>query len=246
MRSPLRFDTRRKSAPDFSALVIGPLVPDFDMGYNRALAHALQAAGFSTEVLGFYVTTPPGLRNRLLIDVAGLAGYDALYKAYVREFNSRVRAVYAAMRPALVVVIRGSKLGVETLDAMRASVRVSWFHDAVTRSDIDAEQIRCFDGIYAQSRLGCNPRVFEILGAGGAQLVDRLPFVAEQVGQGVLSYSDRGELAQHIGEACRGDSLRQLIAKRGHELVMDAHTFGHRVQAILDRHGLPVRRVLRA
>jgi spore maturation protein CgeB len=343
------------------ALVIGPLVPDFDMGYNLAVARALEGFGYLTETLGFYVTTPPGWRNRLTIDLPALAGVRHLYDAYVASFNRQVLASYAAFQPDLVLVIRGSKLTPETLHAMRASVRVVWFHDAVARSQIDAERLGCFDNVYvfeaddvdavrsqfgmaahflplafdpqvyrplpevaqdldlafigtyyperralfewlagrfpklimrfygrhvryrepatwrawaryqwqgqggtfvnsslqpreinqtyararlclnahhAQSRLGCNPRVFEILGAGATQLVDELPFVQSQVGEGVLSYRDRDQLAAVIASALGDPVARARVARRGRELVLDSHTFAHRVRHILDHHGL--------
>lgn len=345
-----------------TALVIGPLVPDFDMGYNRAATRALEQFGYRTETLGFYVTTPPGLRNRLLIDAPKLAGVDHFLRAHVAEFNRRVRETYARLRPDLVLVIRGSKLELETLEWMKDSVRVLWFHDALMRSEMDAERLRCFDRVFVfekadvdvareqfdlsaeflplaydpevyrplpdvardldlvfvgtyyparralfewlverfpklqmrfygrhvryrepatwkawwryqragqggvfvnrsldpvqinqayararlclnlhhgQSRLGCNPRVFEIFGAGATQLVDELPYVQDQVGEGVLSYRNREELAERIMLALGDAKLRQDLAERGRALVGEAHTFAHRIGRILASTGLP-------
>ena len=127
------------------ALVIGPAIPDFDPGYNNSIARALVQCGFETEVLEFFVTTPPGVMNRIRIDAAMLLGYRKYYDKYVAWFNSRVLASYQTHRPDLVFVVRGNKLSAETVDAMSSAIRVLWCQDVVRRCDIAVEQLRAYD-----------------------------------------------------------------------------------------------------
>src|ERR1019366_10294511 len=113
------------------ALVIGPAIPDFDPGYNNSIARALSQCGFETEIVEFFVTTPPGVGNRIRIDAAMLLDYRKYYDEYVSLFNAQVLTSYQTHRPDLVFVVRGNKLSAATLDAMSSAVRVLWCQDVV-------------------------------------------------------------------------------------------------------------------
>jgi spore maturation protein CgeB len=343
------------------ALVIGPVVADYDIGYNQSVARALGSFGYKTRVAEFYVTTPPGLVNRIRIDAAMALGRDGNYQAYVADFNRKVLDLYDAFQPDLVFVIRGSKLASSSLQAMSAARRVIWFHDSAKRSDIRPEQLRQYDRIYvfeaedvswlaethgleaaflpmafdpavyrplpeekkdidlffvgkyyperrstlerlaadfpdrrlcfygryvryrepatwvqflgygvsgrgrtfinkslnpteinrmyarariclnmhhAQSRHGCNPRVYEIMGAGGFQLVDELPFIRETLGDILVRYADYEELRDAITRYLDDDDLRQKIADDSRRLAISEHSFSSRVGVVLQDLGI--------
>lgn len=127
------------------ALVIGPTLADFDLGYNKSIARALEHYGIETRIAEFFFTHPSGLVNRIRIDGAMLFNYRKYYDKYVTAFNRQVLNIYHASRPDLVFVIRGSKLSSESLVAMKSAVKVLWCHDVIRRTGITAEQLRQYD-----------------------------------------------------------------------------------------------------
>ncbi|MEW5769567.1 MAG: glycosyltransferase [Pseudomonadota bacterium] len=338
------------------ALVIGPIVADYDIGYNDSVARALNGHGFETRKVEFYVTTPPGLANRILIDAAMLVGHRRHYDAYVADFNRRVLDQYKAFRPDLVFVIRGSKLSAETLDAMGSARKVIWFHDSARRSDISPEQLRLYDRVYvfeagdipwlreqlgiessflpmgfdpdvyrpmpevekdidvffvgkyyperretlerlardfadrklrfygryvryrepktwgqhlryklsgqggvfinrslnpgeinrmyarakiclnmhhAQSSHGCNPRVYEIMGAGAFQLVDDLPYLRDTLGDVLDRYADYGQLRDAIAHFLFDDAARERATDTSRRAALTDHSFARRLGVVL-------------
>jgi spore maturation protein CgeB len=121
-----------------------------------------------------------------------------------------------------------------------ASYVVSYGATFVNRS-LDAPAINhlyarskiCLNMHHEQSQLGCNPRVFEIMGAGAFQLVDAIPFVREHLGGVVATYTDYESLGSAIEASLNDRSLREQRAEMGRDLALREHTFGHRVKQIL-------------
>lgn len=348
------------------ALVIGPIVADYDLGYNDSVVRALNGFGFETKLAEFYVTTPPGLVNRIRIDGAMLLGQRKYYDQYVADFNHRVLDLYQSFQPDLVFVIRGSKLSADTLRAMSSAVRIIWFHDSAKRSDIRPEQLEQYDRIYvfeagdvpwlaqahglkarflpmgfdpeiyrplpgveqdidlffvgkyyparrallerlardfperrlafygrylryrepatwlqflgyratgrggtfvnkslnpaeinrmyarskiclnmhhAQSSHGCNPRVYEIMGAGAFQLVDDLPYLRETLDDVLARYGDYDQLKALVQRYLEdADERRQSVAL-ARSVALAQHTFARRVRQVLDDCGLAARAV---
>ena len=343
------------------ALIIGPIVADYDIGYNKSIARALIAFGFQTEMAEFYVTTPPGLINRIRIDGAMQLGDRKHYDKYVLGFNQRVLEMYNTLKPDLVFVIRGSKLLASSLNKMSSAIKVIWFHDSAKRSDITIEQLNLYNKIYvfeagdmawlkqthdidsqflpmgfdpetyhpiaaqskdidiffvgkyyperrvileqlahdfkdyrlafygryvryreptswmqyinyglsgngktfinsslnpseinqmysrskiclnihhAQSSHGCNPRVYEIMGAGAFQLVDELPYIKETLGDVLVSYTDYTALKNEIKRFLLDNQARDAIAESSRDVALAGHTFTHRVKEILVSCGL--------
>ncbi len=130
------------------ALVIGPLISDYDSGYNSSVADALEQQGYQTRLSGFYVATPPGLLNRIRIDAGMILGYTRHYLAYIEDFNAHTLQTFREFRPDLVFVIRGSKVTSQTLAAMSGSVRVLWAQDTVARCQVGPEELREYDRRY--------------------------------------------------------------------------------------------------
>jgi spore maturation protein CgeB len=335
------------------ALVIGPAASEFNAGYNQAIGRALGHLGYETEICEFFVTTPPGLLNRVLVDGGLKFGYHEFYDRYVIEFNRRLLELYNKQRPDIVIVIRGSKLSASTLTSMSA-IKVLWLHDLARRCDLQHDQLSAYDKIYVfessdvewmqrvglsatflpiafdpdiyrplvvskdidvffigafypdrrdlleqlvqhfpnetlrfygrhvkyrepstwlryifyiangkgkifpnrslnasqinrmycrskicinmhhgQSENGCNPRVFEIIGSGSYQIVDQIPFIKREFGELVTTYRDGASLKEAIREGLDDEKVRLSNIETLREMVLDKHTFLHRIKVIL-------------
>lgn len=127
------------------ALVVGPALADFDPHYNRSIARGLLEEGYEVDVATFYVPTPPGLVNRVRIDLGMALGRPEYYQRYVRQFNRDLVERYRRLRPDVVIVVRGCKVWPETLEAMQDSARVLWCHDAPQRCGLDGDQLRGYE-----------------------------------------------------------------------------------------------------
>ena len=344
------------------ALVIGPINADFDLGYNKSVARALNQCGFETKIADFYVTTPPGIVDRLRIDLALMFKYRKYYDNYVISFNEKVLALYQSFRPDLVLVIRGSKVTARTLHAMSSTVRVLWCQDAVRRCELYSDQLIAYDRRYvfeasdvswisehfnleshflpmgfdpeiyhplpkvkdidvffvgayypnrrlileglarsfpnkvlrfygrhvryrepstwvrhiyyklngygqvfvnrslnpadinsmyasakicinmhhSQSLLGCNPRVYEIMGAGAFQLVDAIPYVKQNLSDFLVTYDSYDQLREAINYYLSNEHLCHKSVEQTRQLALKSHTFVHRIREILkDCHLMP-------
>lgn len=94
----------------------------------------------------------------------------------------------------------------------------------------------CLNIHHPQSKQGMNPRTFEILGAGGFQLVDYKKKIEEffTIGQEIVCYENENDLLNKIEYYLENDSERKRIAQRGHDLVKKKHTYKHRAETILN------------
>jgi spore maturation protein CgeB len=339
------------------ALVIGPKVAGYHYSYNQSVVWALKQYGFDTQISEFYVTTPPGLVNRIRIDAAMVLKYDKYYQEYIKSFNQNVLDLYNKTRPDLVFVNRGNKLAATTLKSMSSSIRVLWCQDAVHRCDLTPEQLHEYDRIYvfeandvpwvaqhfnleakflpmgldpeiyhplptqdrdidlffvgkyyperrtilerlaqdfpdkklcfygryvryrepvtwarflyygvtgkgktfinrnlnpseinrlysrskiclnihhSQSDLGCNPRVFEIMGSQSFQLVDSLSYVKEKFADIVGIYDGYEQLREAISYYLNAPQLCDQMAVQSYEIALENHTYAHRIQTVLD------------
>ncbi len=126
------------------AVLVAPVVADFDPGYNQSIARVLEAHGFDVKSSTFFVPSPPGVINRIRIDLGTRLGFAAYYRNYVRDYNASLRLLLGAHRPDLVLVIRGGTVFPETLDAIQGAVKVLWLHDRVQRSGLTEAQLRCY------------------------------------------------------------------------------------------------------
>jgi spore maturation protein CgeB len=81
-----------------------------------------------------------------------------------------------------------------------------------------------------------NTRVFEILGCGAYQLVDRQKDVLRLFREGLHldAFSGGDELRTRVETALRDDGHRQAVARRGREAVLAAHTYEHRARLLLE------------
>jgi spore maturation protein CgeB len=84
-------------------------------------------------------------------------------------------------------------------------------------------------------RIGHNMRFFEICGAGGLQLVDRLQATDQlcEPGRDVLEYSGREDLLEQVARCVHDRGLRRRVASAGHATMLARHTFVHRAERLL-------------
>lgn len=93
----------------------------------------------------------------------------------------------------------------------------------------------CLNIHHYQSKEGVNPRTFEILGAGGFQLIDYKKILEElfDIDKELVCYRGIEELVEKIIYYLDRDEERNIIAKAGHQRVLKEHTIRHRVERIL-------------
>ena len=106
--------------------------------------------------------------------------------------------------------------------------------------DISPEQV---NHVYAQSRIvlnlhheqsrsGCNPRVFEIIGSGAFQICDDNQFVRQHVTDSIVQFGDIEELIARIDYYLRNDEERHAIAAKTSELS-ERFTFRERTAELI-------------
>ena len=88
-----------------------------------------------------------------------------------------------------------------------------------------------------QSKYGCNPRFFEILGTRTFQLVDNNKFIDEYFSDKVISYTSYDDLNNKIKKYIDNENLRASIAEKGYQEAINNHTFIQRVKYILTKLG---------
>jgi spore maturation protein CgeB len=93
----------------------------------------------------------------------------------------------------------------------------------------------CLNIQHYQVKEGINPRTFEIMGAGGFQLVSYKKNLGElfDTEKEIIYYKDEADLLEKIGYYLENDDERRKIAERGMEAVKRKHTFKHRAETIL-------------
>lgn len=81
-----------------------------------------------------------------------------------------------------------------------------------------------------------NTRLFEILGCGAYQVVDRQGDVLRlfREGEHLAAFDTGEELRARVEEALREDDLRRRVSERGRQAVLAAHTYAHRARALAD------------
>jgi spore maturation protein CgeB len=85
-----------------------------------------------------------------------------------------------------------------------------------------------------------NTRVFEILGCGAYQVVDRQGDVLRlfREGEHLAAFSSGDELRARVEEALRDEELCRTVSSRGHKEVLARHTYEHRAKRLIDPHAV--------
>ncbi len=93
----------------------------------------------------------------------------------------------------------------------------------------------CINIHSSQTRKGANPRTFEILAAGGFEIVDSNSYIKEQLENGVVFFDSEEDLLDKIDYYLKHEEERADIAKRGYNIVREKHMFSHRIDELVLR-----------
>jgi len=93
----------------------------------------------------------------------------------------------------------------------------------------------CLNIHHPQSKQGLNMRTFEILGAGGFQIVDYKKVLESlfEIGEELVCYRSLEELKDLLHYYLDHPTERERIAERGHRRAWHEHTFEARMQSML-------------
>ncbi len=91
----------------------------------------------------------------------------------------------------------------------------------------------CINIHSSQTRKGANPRTFEILAAGGFEIVDSNPYIKEQLENGVVFFDSEEDLLDKIDYYLKHEEERADIAERGYNIVREKHMFSHRIDELV-------------
>ena len=81
-------------------------------------------------------------------------------------------------------------------------------------------------------------RIYDALACGALVLSDEVPGLAERFGEAVVVYRSAQELRELIDRLLADPAERRRRAELGRAIVLDGHTFAHRVDAAArDRRG---------
>ena len=94
-----------------------------------------------------------------------------------------------------------------------------------------------FNATNLQMGKAVNQRVFDVPACGAFLLTDHQESVEGlfEVGKEVVTYKDRGEIADLVRFYLRNAAAREAIAGKGRERVLAEHTYKHRIGTILRR-----------
>ena len=153
-------------------------------------------------------------------------------------------AVYYPERAALLSQMAGLDLGLwgigwEAAPELNDLPSGTWRGQRITATDAakvyNLAKI-CPNVHHSQTRLGgLNTRTFEILAAGGFELVDHVPGLAEhfEVGREIVACSSPAEFRELTEFYLSHPSERAAIIERGRSRVLRDHTYEKRLEVIL-------------
>lgn len=87
---------------------------------------------------------------------------------------------------------------------------------------------------HAQSKNGCNPRVFEIMGSGAFQICDENNFVKKHVCAEIIQFKNPNELVQLISHFLKTQIDRENIAISSY-VASRSHSFDARIRELIAR-----------
>lgn len=153
-------------------------------------------------------------------------------------------AVYYPERAALLSQMKGLDVGLwgigwEAAPELHELSSGTWRGQQITAANAakvyNLAKI-CPNVHHSQTRLGgLNTRTFEILAAGGFELVDHVPGLAEhfEVGREIVAYASPAEFRELTEYYLSHPSERAAIIERGRSRVLRDHTFTKRLEVIL-------------
>src|SRR5262249_46305757 len=102
------------------------------------------------------------------------------------------------------------------------------------KSRVFGESLACLNTFSLAEGNSLNCRAFEIAGAGGLQLLEERPIVAEcfEPGNEVLTFSTFEELLDHIERCKRSPAEMETIRAAAARRALGQHTYRHRLERI--------------
>jgi spore maturation protein CgeB len=94
-----------------------------------------------------------------------------------------------------------------------------------------------FNATSVQMGKAVNQRVFDVPACGAFLLTDHQKSIEGlfEVGKEVVTYKDRGEIADLAGFYLRDSAAREAVAKKGRARILGEHTYRHRIDSIIRR-----------
>jgi GT2 family glycosyltransferase/spore maturation protein CgeB len=77
-------------------------------------------------------------------------------------------------------------------------------------------------------------RLYDVLASGGFVISDAAAGIDAEFDGAVVAYTDREDLRRLIDQYLTDDQARQALAERGRRVVLARHTFGHRIERLLE------------
>ena len=84
-----------------------------------------------------------------------------------------------------------------------------------------------------QSKEGCNPRFFEIIGTKSFELVDNIEYIQKNFNDYTVIYKDTDDLISKIRFYLKHEQDRECIIDKGYEYISQNHTFINRIEEII-------------
>lgn len=84
-----------------------------------------------------------------------------------------------------------------------------------------------------QSKEGCNPRFFEIIGTKSFELVDNIEYIQKNFNEYTVIYKDTDDLISKIRFYLKHEKDRECIIDKGYEYISQNHTFINRIEEII-------------
>ena len=110
-------------------------------GYGDSVAGALRRSGHHVDVHAYDLNATVGdkLRTKLLYELPGRLGLASGASARRRSLTARAVETLAAVRPEVVITIKGDGLGTDFWEAVdRSGARqLLWLYDELARMDLD-------------------------------------------------------------------------------------------------------------
>ncbi len=125
------------------------------------------------------------------------------------------------------------KSPVKYLNSLKSEIFINRFVTPEKANILYNRSRICLNMHHGQSVYGVNPRFFEILGAGGYQLVDKKPYIEENFSDQVETYHSEEELYKKISSFFKGKKIVRDQAI--YDKVRASHTYKKRVEFILER-----------
>jgi spore maturation protein CgeB len=206
---------------------LGLLTPGWDWVFmkDRVAVEKLRRVGCNAQLL-FEAMNPAwhkplAAQSKESVAVAG------------NWYGYRQALVLRLMRSGVSVRLFGSKLPRWAFSDLRG-IHPETYLVQEAKSRAFGEALACLNSMQFSEGDSINCRAFEIAGAGGLQLIEHRPSIAEcfEPGRELLVFRTFEELLEHIEWARRSPREALQIRSAGAKRAVAEHTYEHRLRAM--------------